>query len=116
MILRSRHVTSGNDWLRPGMGGENIEAQGILFKTLSGSVKLAEWLGEDGYKFKDIKGRDLKQLITIWEGYMKGIKKGVMASGRLWDEAVGLFCDNPKDRRDVSSKDILSKCCLPLLN
>ncbi|KAG0134910.1 Six-hairpin glycosidase-like protein [Tuber indicum] len=99
------YVTSGNDWLRPGMGRENIEAQGILLKTLFGSVKLAEWLDEDGYKFKDVKGRDLKQLITLWEGYMAGIKKGVMAPEKLWNGTVGLFCDNPEDRRDIFPQD-----------
>jgi len=98
------------------MGGENIEAQGILLKTLFGSVKLAEWLGEDGYKFKDVKGRDLKQLIALWEGYMEGIKKGVMASGKLWNEAAGLFCDSPGDRQHVGSKDILALSSVAKLN
>lgn len=98
------------------MGGENIEAQGILLKTLFGSVKLAEWLGEDGYKFKDVKGRDLKQLITLWEGYMEGLKKGVVAPEGLWNAKVGLCCDNPDDRQDVSNKDILMLASVAKLN
>lgn len=84
------------------MGKENIEAQGILFKTLLGSAKLAEWLKNDGYEYTDIDGLNLGNLVVKYNNYSKGIQAGVVKPGRLWDETKGLFSDNPKDRRNVS--------------
>lgn len=106
----NRRVTHGADWLRPGMGKDNIEAQGILIRTLIGSVKLAEWLGErpNEFQYADIKGRDLKQLIRRWKVFIVNLKRGVMLCKGLWNESKGLFCDNSDDRTHVSGLQPLS--------
>ncbi|KAL7267753.1 hypothetical protein RUND412_009644 [Rhizina undulata] len=100
------YVTSGSDWLRGGQGKENIEANGILYKTLMGSIKLAQWLTADGgIAWKDIEGRGTTELVAYWTEMMAGIKTGIMAEGRLWNVTVGLFSDNPEDRRDIFPQD-----------
>ena len=40
------NVTSSSDWLRSGMGGHNIEANAILYYTITHGIKLATTLND----------------------------------------------------------------------
>ncbi|KAJ6021483.1 hypothetical protein N7540_006987 [Penicillium herquei] len=73
------NVTWSADWLRYGMGGHNIEANGILHFVLQDAQNLA---------------RDLNQtsMISHWARIAAGIKTA--ANQLLWDSEAGLYRDN----------------------
>ncbi|PSK60277.1 hypothetical protein B9Z65_1175 [Elsinoe australis] len=72
-------VTSTNDWLRSGMGGHNIEANAILYHTLSMSLVLASAANDSS-------------VVQTYQSAMARIK--TVANERLWDPAQHLFFDN----------------------
>ncbi|KAJ5736433.1 uncharacterized protein N7483_001558 [Penicillium malachiteum] len=73
------NVTWSADWLRYGMGGHNIEANGILHFVLKDAQNLA---------------RDVNQtsMISHWASVAAGIKTA--ANELLWDSEAGLYRDN----------------------
>ena len=73
------HVTSGADWLRPGMGGQNLEASAILHEVLQTSVQLARFIGDDRPDARD-GGR--------WMAVAAGIKQGIE---KMYCAREGLF-------------------------
>ncbi|CAL3972999.1 unnamed protein product [Diplocarpon coronariae] len=73
------YVSSPNDWLRRGMGGHNIEANSILYRTLAVSLELADAVGDTAHRRR-------------WTSAMAGIKAA--ANARLWDPAQNLYRDN----------------------
>jgi len=98
-------VTSSGNWQRPGMGAENIKAQGILYKALQSSVSLASWLHARNYSYTDFDKRDLFSLQTYWRRCMTNLRNGVLAPNFLFNSTVGLFSDNPRNRRHVFPQD-----------
>ncbi|KAG9236563.1 Six-hairpin glycosidase-like protein [Amylocarpus encephaloides] len=69
--LNLMHVTSVLDWIRPGMGGHNVEATALLYEVLTNSLKLAEWAGDkktktDGEKWEDLRARLSKGISTLY--------------------------------------------------
>ncbi|KAF9881960.1 helicase associated domain-containing protein [Colletotrichum karsti] len=76
------HVTSGADWLRPGMTGHNLEASAILSTVLDKSVKLAKWLGDD---------RPAARPRGVWSGLRAVMNAGLQ---QLFCEDTGLYSDN----------------------
>jgi hypothetical protein len=73
-------VTGTNDWARDGQGGENIEANAILYALLTRAASLAQIEGD----------------ATLAAGYAtqaSTLKAQVNAT--LWDSSVGAFKDNP---------------------
>ena len=73
-------VTGTNDWARSDQGGENIEANAILYKVLTSGALLATALGNTG-------------LATSYGNEAAGLKSSVNST--LWDAAAGAFKDNP---------------------
>ncbi|KAJ5889030.1 hypothetical protein N7495_009071 [Penicillium taxi] len=73
------NVTIGNDWLRAGMGGHNIEANSILYFVLQQAQNLAEDLGYTSHN-------------SNWSAIAAKLK--LAANTLLWDDAVGLYRDN----------------------
>ncbi|GME48578.1 hypothetical protein V502_10960 [Neofusicoccum parvum] len=73
------NVTSSNDWLRSGMGGHNVEANSIFYRTLDTGLKLAAEVGDDS-------------VVDTWASAMTKIKESV--NSRLWDPVQNLFFDN----------------------
>ncbi|CDO72451.1 Glycoside Hydrolase Family 78 protein [Trametes cinnabarina] len=73
------NVTAPNDWLRFGMGGHNIEANSILYYTLSLGVALATDEGEytTAAQYAQIASRIQQAAVPL-----------------LWQPSVGLFRDN----------------------
>lgn len=86
-------VTTSGDWLRPGMGGLNIEAQALLYRALTSAVSLASWLGTDADG----------SLTASWTKYMAGLQSGVQT--HLWNNATGLFSDNTDTRTNIFPQD-----------
>ncbi|KAF6831860.1 alpha-l-rhamnosidase a [Colletotrichum plurivorum] len=76
------HVTSGADWLRPGMTGHNLEASAILSTVLGKSIKLAEWLGDN---------RPAARPHGVWAGLRTVMNAGLQ---QLYCEDTGLYSDN----------------------
>jgi hypothetical protein len=76
------HVSSGNDWLRPGMTGHNGEASAILHEVLYKSVMLAHFLGDD---------RDEAQPGGNWMAVAARLKHGME---KIYCPRTGLFADN----------------------
>ncbi|KAL0944124.1 alpha-l-rhamnosidase a [Colletotrichum truncatum] len=76
------HVTSGADWLRPGMTGHNLEASAILSTVLEKSIKLAKWLGDD---------RPAARPHGVWSGLRTVMNAGIQ---QLYCEDTGLYSDN----------------------
>jgi Bacterial alpha-L-rhamnosidase 6 hairpin glycosidase domain len=74
------NVTGTNDWARGGQGGENIEANSILYGALTGAVVLANAEGDGANA-------------SAWQSRAASIKAAV--NSRLWNSTVGLFRDNP---------------------
>ena len=74
-----QNVTTSADWLRFGMGGHNIEANAILYNTLSLVIELADNLNDT-------------TPISSWANISAGIKAA--ANTLLWDEGAGLYRDN----------------------
>ncbi|HEY1484480.1 MAG TPA: hypothetical protein VGF84_00165, partial [Micromonosporaceae bacterium] len=74
------NVTGTADWARGGQGGENIEANAILYRALLGGVTLANAEGD---------GADA----AAWQAKAATLKTA--ANRLLWNASVGLFRDNP---------------------
>jgi hypothetical protein len=73
-------VTAFDDWARGGQGGENLEANALLYRVLRLHSALASQLGDSW---------DAGQ----WTAAANGIAGAV--NQYLWDGAVGLYRDNP---------------------
>ncbi|KAI0757240.1 bacterial alpha-L-rhamnosidase domain protein [Daedaleopsis nitida] len=73
------NVTAAADWLRFGMGGHNIEANSILFYTLTLGATLARTQNDSATAER-------------WATLARGIQSA--APRLLWQPAVGLFRDN----------------------
>ncbi|WP_405591427.1 MGH1-like glycoside hydrolase domain-containing protein [Streptomyces sp. NBC_01190] len=74
------NVTGANDWARGGQGGENIEANAILYAALLGGVGLARAEGDTA-------------AAAGWQQQAATLKSA--ANQRLWNSAIGLYRDNP---------------------
>jgi hypothetical protein len=83
--LNLLHVTSIFDWIRPGMGGHNVEASSILYEVLGNSIRLAEWLGD---KEAEIDGE-------TWGDTRTRLGKGIAT---MFCSADSLFSDNIEER------------------
>lgn len=73
-------VTRTQDWARSGQGGENIEANAILYAALVGGANLATVKGDTA-------------LASTYSSRAAAIKAAVNA--RLWDANAGMYRDNP---------------------
>ncbi|KAL5347633.1 hypothetical protein ACLOAV_007042 [Pseudogymnoascus australis] len=89
------HVTSSADWLRPGMGGHNVEATAILYDVLKKSIELAGFIGDD---------RSEAQPGGLWSTTGDRIRAGVE---KLDCPRAGLFADNIEDRKCGGSDEVL---------
>jgi hypothetical protein len=74
------NVTGTSDWARGGQGGDNIEANAILYHALLGGVTLAGVEGDSTDA-------------TAWQQKAAAIKTA--ANAQLWNASVGLYRDNP---------------------
>lgn len=74
------NVTATQDWARQGMGGENIEANAILYAALAGASRLATIKGETA-------------LAAGYSSRAATLKAAVNA--RLWVPSAGMYRDNP---------------------
>lgn len=74
------NVTGTSDWARGGQGGENIEANALLYKALTDGVALATAEGDSADA-------------ATWQRQAAALKTA--ANARLWNAAVGLYRDNP---------------------
>ena len=74
------NVTETQDWARSGQGGENIEANAILYAALVGGANLATAEGDTA-------------LASSYSSRAAAIKTA--ANARLWDANAGLYRDNP---------------------
>jgi len=74
------NVTGTADWARGGQGGENIEANALLYAALIGGVNLATVKGDMG-------------LATSYANRAAAIKSA--PNSRLWDSNAGMYRDNP---------------------
>ncbi|MFF7197346.1 trehalase family glycosidase [Streptomyces sp. NPDC008079] len=74
------NVTGANDWARGGQGGENIEANALLYAALTSGATLASVEGDTADA-------------TAWRQRAATVKSAV--NQRLWNGAVGLYRDNP---------------------
>lgn len=68
------------DWARAGQGGENIEANALLYQTLVTGAALAGVRGDDADA-------------TAWTAAAAKLKAAVNTT--LWDDAAGQYRDNP---------------------
>ncbi|KAF2644999.1 Six-hairpin glycosidase [Massarina eburnea CBS 473.64] len=73
------NVTSPMDWLRSGMGGYNIEANSILYNTITRGISLAKALNDT-------------EPISTWETTADKLKAAT--NELLWDETAGMYTDN----------------------
>ena len=73
------NVTSSSDWLRSGMGGHNIEANAILYYTITHGIKLAATLNDTAS-------------ISNWTTIAETIKTS--ANDLLWNDEAGMYIDN----------------------
>lgn len=73
-------VTGTADWARSNQGGENIEANALLYHALITGADLAKNQGEQA-------------LASTWSEKATTLKKA--ANARLWDESAGQYRDNP---------------------
>ncbi|KAL9000870.1 MAG: hypothetical protein Q9169_000625, partial [Polycauliona sp. 2 TL-2023] len=89
------HVTSNNDWLRPGMTGHNLEATSIMYYVLQYTIRIANDILDDPYA---------KDGIPRWRGIGKRMEHGI---GILWCEEKGLFSDNIGRRGCGGSEETL---------
>ncbi|KAK4493955.1 hypothetical protein PRZ48_015141 [Zasmidium cellare] len=74
------NVTVPNDWLRVGMGGHNIEANSILYYTITQGIMLGRAVNES------------QSLLDTWASKAEGIKSA--ANTLLWNATTGLYHDN----------------------
>jgi Bacterial alpha-L-rhamnosidase 6 hairpin glycosidase domain len=73
-------VTGSSDWARGDQGGENIEANALLYKALIGGAVLADTEGDSADA-------------SAWQQKAATLKSA--ANQRLWNADVGLYRDNP---------------------
>jgi hypothetical protein len=73
-------VTRTQDWARSGQGGENIQANALLYAALVGGANLATVKGEAA-------------LASTYAGRAAAIRSA--ANTRLWDANAGMYRDNP---------------------
>ncbi|MBY8882007.1 alpha-L-rhamnosidase-related protein [Actinacidiphila acidipaludis] len=73
-------VTGTADWARGGQGGENIEANALLYQALVTGSALARVEGDDASA-------------AAWTATAATLKDAV--NSRLWDDAAGQYRDNP---------------------
>jgi hypothetical protein len=83
--LNLMHVTSVFDWIRPGMGGHNVEASSILYEVLGNSLNLAKWVGDNETATKGEK----------WAEIRTRLRKGIAT---MLCSADSLFSDNIEER------------------
>ena len=74
------NVTNTADWARSGQGGLNLEANALLYATLTGASRLAATEGDSA-------------LATGYANRAATLKTA--ANSRLWDPGAGLYRDNP---------------------
>lgn len=74
------NVTQTQDWARAGQGGENIEANALLYAALTGGAYLATVKGDNG-------------LAASYTSSAAALKTA--ANARLWDANAGMYRDNP---------------------
>jgi hypothetical protein len=73
-------VTGTADWARGGQGGENIEANALLYQALVTGSALAGVEGDTASR-------------AAWSATAAALKDAV--NSRLWDDAAGQYRDNP---------------------
>ena len=78
------NVTNGLDWARDGQGGENIEANAILYRALLGGASLATAENDSA-------------TASTWTQRAATLKSA--ANSRLWNENIGMYRDNPTSTR-----------------
>ncbi|KAF3934133.1 hypothetical protein ABW20_dc0100506 [Dactylellina cionopaga] len=81
------------DWLRPGQGGYNSEANAIFYLTVKKTMALANILGPGYLNMNEM--RLLNDILSTIE----------LNYQILWDEKKGLFMDNIDTRRDIHPQD-----------
>ncbi|KAL9028734.1 MAG: hypothetical protein Q9196_002952 [Gyalolechia fulgens] len=86
------HVTSGFDWLRPGMTGHNLEATSLMYHVLGLTIRLADEIVQDPYA---------KAQIGRWKALGERMERGIEI---LWCEEKGLYGDN-LGRRGCGGQD-----------
>jgi len=74
------NVTNTADWARSGQGGLNLQANALLYATLTGASRLATTEGDSA-------------LAAGYANRAAAVKAA--ANSRLWDTAAGLYRDNP---------------------
>ena len=74
------NVTGTADWARGGQGGENIEANALLYEVLTTGATLAQTEGNSS-------------LASSYSSQAASLKTQINA--RLWDASVGAYKDNP---------------------
>ncbi len=74
------NVTSTSDWARGDQGGENIEANALLYKVLTTGASLAQMEGNSS-------------LASSYSSQAASLKTQINA--RLWDASAGAYKDNP---------------------
>jgi alpha-L-rhamnosidase-like protein len=102
------HVTSAADWLRPGMGGHNLEASAMLSALLRRSAELARWLGED-----DVDGGTW---IKTREALHAGIQSLYCPATSLYSDNLGKrSCNGPEhvDPQDGNSWVLIAEAASP---
>jgi Bacterial alpha-L-rhamnosidase 6 hairpin glycosidase domain/F5/8 type C domain len=74
------NVTETADWARGDQGGENIEANALLYRALVTGAELARTQGDSSDA-------------ASWDAAAAKLKDA--ANAKLWDDAVGEYRDNP---------------------
>ena len=74
------NVTQTQDWARAGQGGENVQANALLYAALTGGANLATVKGDNG-------------LAASYANRAAALKAAV--NSRLWDSGAGMYRDNP---------------------
>jgi hypothetical protein len=74
------NVTRTQDWARVGQGGENIQANALLYAALTGGAQLATVKGDN-------------TLAANYANRAATLKTAV--NSRLWDSNAGMYRDNP---------------------
>ncbi|WP_439657199.1 alpha-L-rhamnosidase-related protein [Lentzea sp. HUAS TT2] len=73
-------VTRTQDWARAGQGGENVQANALLYAALTGGATLANVKGDNA-------------LAASYTSRAAALKTAV--NSRLWDANAGMYRDNP---------------------
>ncbi|AMM19284.1 hypothetical protein AX769_02975 [Frondihabitans sp. PAMC 28766] len=74
------NVTGTNDWARAGQGGDNVEANALLYETLMTGAQMATVEKDPA-------------LAKSWRASAASIKSAV--NTQLWDASAGQYRDNP---------------------